>query len=403
MFAIDDLSDAIDVTREFLTPVRLWMWLKLALLVFFVGGAGFGSPMSFGGGGGFGGEPTPGPGADPGTSVDVGEVLPVVIAVVFVVLVVGLVFLFVGSLFEFTLLESLRTGEVHIRRYTKRNVGHGTRLFGFRVVLGLIGLVLFGVPVLAIVFSTSETVSLGLIGLLVLLAIPVGIAFAVVDRLTTVFVAPTMLEHDLGVVAAWKRFWPTLRGHWTEYVVYLLLVWVLQLALTFVTGILFVVLLIPFLLLLFIPFLGLLVLLVGLPVIFLGALLIQVPIVTYLRYYALLVLGDTDADLDLIPEQRAAVRDGGPDRPDGPGGGWTTERDGLDGGNRGQDDTSDPWEYDESRDQDDTSDPWEYDESRDQDDTDSSDRADDTGWGDSNGWDDGDDEDDEANEDDRWQ
>ena len=28
-------------------------------------------------------------------------------------------------------------------------------------------------------------------------------------------------------------------------------------------------------------------------------------------YYALLVLGDVDSDLDLIPEQRAAVRDGG--------------------------------------------------------------------------------------------
>jgi len=379
MFAIDDLSDAIDVTREFLTPVRLWMWLKLALLVFFVGGAGFGSPMSFGGGGGFGGEPTPGPGADPGTSVDVGEVLPIVIAVVVVVLVVGLIFLFVSSLFEFTLLESLRSGEVHVRRYTKRNVSHGTRLFGFRVALGLVGLVLFGVPVLAIVFSTSETVSLGLIGLLVLLAIPISIAFAIIDRLTTVFVAPTMLKHDLGVVAAWKRFWPTLRGQWTEYVVYLLLVWVLQLVLTVVTGVLFVILLIPFLILLLIPVLGILVLLLGLPVILLGVLLIQVPIVTYLRYYALLVLGDTDTDLDLIPDQRAAVRGGGPDRTDEPGGGWNTDSDGPDGGDYGQGDTSDPWGRDESQDRDDT---------------DSSDQDDDTGWGDSNGWDDGDDEDD---------
>ncbi|SDC20480.1 hypothetical protein [Natrinema hispanicum] len=377
MFAIDDLSDAIDVTREFLTPVRLWMWLKLALLVFFVGGAGFGSPMSFGGG--FGGEPTPGPGADPGTSVDVGEVLPIVIAVVVVVLVVGLIFLFVSSLFEFTLLESLRSGEVHVRRYTKRNVSHGTRLFGFRVALGLVGLVLFGVPVLAIVFSTSETVSLGLIGLLVLLAIPISIAFAIIDRLTTVFVAPTMLKHDLGVVAAWKRFWPTLRGQWTEYVVYLLLVWVLQLVLTVVTGVLFVILLIPFLILLLIPVLGILVLLLGLPVILLGVLLVQVPIVTYLRYYALLVLGDTNADLDLIPDQRAAVRGGGPDRTDGPDGGWNTDSNGPAGDDYGQGDTSDPWGRDESQDRDDT---------------DSSGRDDDTGWGDSSGWDDSDDEDD---------
>jgi len=377
MYAIDDLSDAIDVTREFLTPIRPWMWLKLALLVFFVGGAGFGSPMSFGGGGGFGGEPTPEPGPDPGANVDVGEVVPILIAIALVVLVVGLAFLFLSSLFEFTFLESLRSGEVHIRRYTKRNVDHGTRLFGFRVGLGLFGLALFGLPVLAIFFSTSGTVSLGLIGVLVLLAIPVGIAFAVVDRLTTVFIAPTMLEHDLGVVAAWKRFWPTLRGHWTEYVVYLLLVWVLQLVLAFVTGILFVILLIPFVILLIIPPLAIVVLLFGLPVILLGALLIQVPIVSYLRYYALLVLGDTDADLDLIPDQRAAVRGGGPDRTDGPGDGWNTDSDGPDGGDHGQDDTSEPWGRDESRD-----------------DTDSSDPADDTGWGDANDWDDGNEDDD---------
>jgi hypothetical protein len=37
-------------------------------------------------------------------------------------------------------------------------------------------------------------------------------------------------------------------------------------------------------------------------------LLVQVPVVAYLRYYALFVLGDADASLDLIPDQRAAVR-----------------------------------------------------------------------------------------------
>lgn len=34
-----------------------------------------------------------------------------------------------------------------------------------------------------------------------------------------------------------------------------------------------------------------------------------VPVVTYLRYCALLVLGDIEPAFDLVPEQRAAVRD----------------------------------------------------------------------------------------------
>lgn len=36
--------------------------------------------------------------------------------------------------------------------------------------------------------------------------------------------------------------------------------------------------------------------------------LVQVPAATYLRYCALLVVGDADAALDPIPERRAAIR-----------------------------------------------------------------------------------------------
>jgi hypothetical protein len=39
------------------------------------------------------------------------------------------------------------------------------------------------------------------------------------------------------------------------------------------------------------------------------AALVGMPVQAYLRYYAMLVLGDVDPDLDLIPDQRAAVRE----------------------------------------------------------------------------------------------
>jgi hypothetical protein len=38
-------------------------------------------------------------------------------------------------------------------------------------------------------------------------------------------------------------------------------------------------------------------------------LFVQVPVVTYLRYYALLVLGDVEAPLDLVSDRRTAVRE----------------------------------------------------------------------------------------------
>jgi len=39
------------------------------------------------------------------------------------------------------------------------------------------------------------------------------------------------------------------------------------------------------------------------------AALVQVPVQAYLRYYALLVLGDVEPEFDLVPDQRAAVRE----------------------------------------------------------------------------------------------
>jgi hypothetical protein len=38
-------------------------------------------------------------------------------------------------------------------------------------------------------------------------------------------------------------------------------------------------------------------------------LLVAVPVTTYLRYYALLVLGDTNAEFDLIADRRRAIRE----------------------------------------------------------------------------------------------
>jgi len=231
----------------------------------------------------------------------------------------------------------------------------------------------------------------GLIGLLALFAIPVVLGFAIVDRFTTVFVAPTMLER---VISASRRLETVLADtdRKLERVRRLLPARLgAPAVIGFATMMLLVVLLIPFLILFFIllliPFVNLLVLVLLIPLLILLSALIQVPVVTYLRYYALLVLGDTDSALDLIPEQRAAVRDGGPDRTGGASAGWDSDGDGPDEDGRGRDDESDPWGRDQSRD-----DGW-------NDTDDDTDSRDDTGWDDADsrddtGWDDTDSRDD---------
>ena len=145
--------------------------------------------------------------------------------------------------------------------------------------------------------------------------------------MVTTSVVPVMIAEEIGVLAAWRRFWGTLTGQWKQYAAYLVMGFVLQIAAGLVAGIgtliIAVLLAIPFGIIALVGA-GLLSVasIVGWIVIGIAAvlfvlsmiavvLLVGVPIQTFLRYYALFVLGDTNADFDLIAERRAAIRGDG--------------------------------------------------------------------------------------------
>lgn len=135
--------------------------------------------------------------------------------------------------------------------------------------------------------------------------------------------APYALE-DRGVIGGWRRLWPTIVAEPWQYLAYAVAGFVLAIAggivVVIAVGVAALGLLIPFgilggigffLLTAAPPFgigvLAVVGLLFDLSVLAVTA-LAQAPVVAYLRYYALLVLGDVDDELDLIPERRAAVR-----------------------------------------------------------------------------------------------
>ncbi|WP_336345671.1 DUF7544 domain-containing protein [Halalkalicoccus ordinarius] len=323
LYAIDDLEDAWVATREFLTPFSIKRLSVLAVIVLFVGGT------SVPGGGGTGGTG----GAEPASGSDLEIVRGFLVENLFAigllvgaVLAVGLAFLLVGSVMEFVFVESLRTDEVRFWGYARGHFEQGLRLFGFRVALGIVSLlaiaVVAGSGLLAA--GTLPTAEVG--GLLFALAAFVsGLALvlvAVVDAFTTAFVVPVMLVRDSGVIAGWRAFRSTLVGAWRQYLAYAIAALVLEVVAGIVFGLLLavvaVVLVIPLAvvvgavaLLAAETLLVAVAVVLGLPfvaLLILAALLIQVPIRTYLRYYALFVLGDTDRTLDPIPEVRRAVR-----------------------------------------------------------------------------------------------
>jgi hypothetical protein len=354
LHAIDDLEDAFAATRAFLLPFDAGRWLRLAAVAFFLGGVGSGVPTS---GFQFGGDPVDtggpvGPGADATLPAVPGEVLALALVVGAVLLLFGLALGFVGSVMEFVLVASLREEDVRVRRYVSEHWRAGARLFGFRIVLSLLAAALVVLPVLALLFATGGPAAVegpgsvvGLALLAVPLAVLVGLALSLVGGFTTFFVVPVMLLEGRGVLAGWRRFYGALRAEPREYlafaVVTLVLTLVLGTAVGAVIGVLAVVVLGPLAIVGFAGALSVAALdpgaigpaalpaLLGIAVVALAAFLlvlclaavVRVPVVTYLRYYALFLLGDTDRELDLVPERRRAVRAGSGGGPSGEGSG----------------------------------------------------------------------------------
>ncbi|WP_049980905.1 DUF7544 domain-containing protein [Halolamina rubra] len=331
LYALQDIDDAIAATRAFLWPFDLGRWVKLAFVAFFLGGTGGVNPFQFSGSP----QGTPTGPTDPGGAPNFRAMIDAISttewlligAVVGAILLIGLAFAFVGAVMEFVFVESLRRERVAIREYWRGWWWQGGRLFGFRLVVGLLSLLLAGGAIVAAVWpllTGTPGFSLPLLFVAIGVAFVVAIVGSLVNGFTTQFVVPVMIAENHNVLAAWRRFWPTLTGQWKQYLAYVVLRFVLAIAVAVVVGVIsFVaalVLAIPFVMVGLIgaaalgaaPMVGwgIILFAVALFVLTLIALslLVAVPVQTYLRYYALLVLGDTEEAFDLVADRRQAIR-----------------------------------------------------------------------------------------------
>jgi MFS family permease len=329
LYALQDIDDAIAATRSFLWPFDFGRWLKLAFVVFFLGGTGSANPAQFGN---TTSSTTPSdPGQLPSLSEIVNSLTPtewaIIGAIVGAIILIGVGFAFVGAVMEFVFVESIRRERVSIRSYWGERWRQGGRLLGFRLVVGLLSLVVAGGAIAAAAWpllTGNGSFSVVLLLLAIGVAFVVAIVSSLVNGFTTQFVVPVMIAENRTVLAAWRRFWPTLTSQWKQYLVYVFVRFVLSIAVGLVVGIVtfvgMLVLAIPFVIVgvggvallsvseiaggaLIAITIALFILLL-----FVLALLLSVPVQTFLRYYALLVLGDTEAAFDLVDEQRQAIR-----------------------------------------------------------------------------------------------
>jgi len=334
-YAVEAVDDALDATKALLLPVDARQWLALALAAFFVGGAGSGPSATASGSSSGTTVSAPGPvGGEVQIPFSSETILTAAAVAVAVGLLLGALYALVGSVMEFVFVESLRRRRVRIREYAGRHLGRGLRLFGFRLVLGVLVLLPLAGLVLAVLSAIEgePRVSLGLIALSLPLLGALGVAAAAIDVFTTHFVVPAMIQRNAGVLAGWRRFWPTLTREWKQYGVYAAVRVVLGIGAGIVTSVVGsavgAVLFAPVALVVWLgrPALdpGILasnpVALAAVVAVVAGYLLavaaamalVVAPIQTFVRYHALFVLGDTDPELDLLPELRRELRD--PDR-----------------------------------------------------------------------------------------
>jgi hypothetical protein len=358
-YALAALSDARDATKDLLFPVDRGRWLRIALIALFVG-VGGGVPTGGGNANVPAGTqvpsgPSPGPGPAPGPGVQFPDVGAAVVIGAVVAVVVGLILLWslVGAVMEFVLVVGLRDRELSIRAPFREQFRPGLRLFGFRLVVGLASLLLIGLPLLLVVALGVgfSPVALVLLVPLLFLFVLVALGGGVVLGLTTDFVVPTMLVEECGVLDAWRRLWPTLRAEWKQAALYVVAKFVLGIAVSIVVSVAMLVVVvavaIPFAIVGVALFLGLSAIDAGAAAVFIAVplvalfvllmivvgLVIQVPALTFVRYYSLSVLGLFDADLDLV----------GVDRSDDSGGEGTgsvvdSDDDGGDGDDGGEND-----------------------------------------------------------------
>lgn len=299
--SIDALDDAVQSTRELLLPFDKGTWLRLMVLVVFTGGGmsftGF-PPVPTGNTGDYSGTDY---GPADSTAANVSELGQVTgaatsaetgLAILGIVLFTGIVtfLLWLSSTFQFVYYQSLVDEEVSIRNNTRKHAWNGVSYMIFRSVVTLF------MAVLAVAAFAGFAVSFPAGVLSLLIVAPLLVLVAVFSGLINNLTIPEMIKNDLGLLKAIKRTFGTVRSEWREVGIYVLVRFLVGLAIA--TGVFTVVMMLVFGFLMTFgilavllssasPILGGMAAFTGILVFAVVVLVVRVPVKTFMYFYAL--------------------------------------------------------------------------------------------------------------------
>jgi len=165
-------------------------------------------------------------------------IIPLAALAVLFILGLGLLFLWLNSRGKFMFLHCVALNRAEVTEPWSKFGAEANSLFWFRLVMGLVGMVLtlpllgiIAVMIIRMIYHGEPDVGAILMAAgLALVFFGVVIVFAIVKKLTMDFVVPIMFLRRSGCLAAWREFYRLLCTHFWQFVLYILFQIVLSMA-----------------------------------------------------------------------------------------------------------------------------------------------------------------------------
>jgi hypothetical protein len=299
---IDPIGPAIETARTILfRPFDLGKWFIIGFCAWLaqLGNTG-------GGGGGTGGGNRGGSSSVPEQFGQAKEyvltnlswIIPLVIVGVAFGIILWFVFTWLSSRGQFMFLHCVAHNKAEVTNPWRKFRQHANSLFLFRIILGLICLIVIVLPLfLAIGFiittiaNSEEIVISVLIGIIAGIFILTGaIIFGLISKFTKDFIVPIMFLHTTSCMAGWREFLTILSVNKARFVLYILFQIVIGIAIGAIVwmGMCIGCCLCCVSLLLFIPYIGT---------------VIMLPVFIFQRAYSLLYLKQYGPQFDVFYQE----------------------------------------------------------------------------------------------------
>jgi len=304
------IDEALNRTRTLLWPPKTGVWIRLAIIALFLGGVVV-NPLRTDT------AQSCVPVAMPGPEM-IAAYTNLLMTLTAGLLVAGVIYVGISSLLQFIFVDCLSTNTILLTRTIRLRWGKGLRLVGFYLLLLLIIIISMICLTLTILVPGMQNEHFDLARFMILIIetllalLVVLIPVWVIAILTADFVVPVMIVDDCGIFAGWKRMINLFSGRWMDAGIYTGLKILLIFISGMILGVIIFIISIPLGLLDTVasvgsgitPILnptGIIVIGVGTVAMILLSLLLLVPVITFFRYYSLVVLRDLDPTYNLLP------------------------------------------------------------------------------------------------------